>query len=218
MIRRAKKEIQIMYSTVNAFHLQEKGGTLQLLQEMVERNDGLKISILTPIDASIRESLFLKMLTKYRHNIQIQDIAPSIGIKVKTLVVDRKESLVMELIHTREEVATAAIGFSIYSNSEPTVLSYSSIFEVLYDQSVLFQQLDQNDKIKSDFINVAAHELRTPIMPILNGVEILEEKLGERVNEFKRELRHDNKKRVPVAEPGRKHSAGKQNRERELQP
>ena len=86
----------------------------------------------------------------------------------------------MELIHTREEVATAAIGFSIYSNSEPTVLSYSSIFEVLYDQSVLFQQLDQNDKIKSDFINVAAHELRTPIMPILNGVEILEEKLGER--------------------------------------
>ncbi len=188
MIRRAKREIQIMYSTVNAFHLQEKGGTLQLLQEMVDRNDGLKISILTPIDASIRGSPSLKLLTKYRHNIQIQDIAPSIGIKVKTLVVDRKESLVMELIHTREEVATAAIGFSIYSNSEPTVLSYSSIFEVLYDQSVLFQQLDQNDKIKSEFINVAAHELRTPIMPILNGVEILEEKLGERVNEFKREL------------------------------
>jgi two-component system, OmpR family, sensor histidine kinase VicK len=188
MINRAKKEIQIMYSTVNAFHMQEKDGTLQLLQEMVEHNDSLKISILTPIDASIRESLSLKLLTKYRHNIQIQDIAPSIGIKVKTLVVDRKESLVMELIHTREEVATAAIGFSIYSNSEPTVLSYSSIFEVLYDQSVLFQQLDQNDKIKSDFINVAAHELRTPIMPILNGVEILEEKLGERKTEFKREL------------------------------
>ena len=188
MIRRAKREIQIMYSTVNAFHLQEKGGTLQLLQEMVERNDGLKINILMPIDNSIRESPSLKLLTRYRHNIQIQDIAPSIGIKVKTLVVDRKESLVMELIHTREEVATAAIGFSIYSNSEPTVLSYSSIFEVLYDQSVLFEQLDQNDKIKSDFINVAAHELRTPIMPILNGVEILEEKLGERKIEFKREL------------------------------
>src|ERR671921_636319 len=94
----------------------------------------------------------------------------------------------MELIHTREEVATATIGFSIYSNSEPTVLSYSSIFEVLYDQSVLFQQLDQNDKVKSEFINVAAHELRTPIMPILNGVEILEEKLGERKIEFQREL------------------------------
>ena len=64
MISRAKKEIQIMYSTVNAFHLQEKGGTLQLLQEMVEHNDNLKINILTPIDASIRESLSLKLLTR----------------------------------------------------------------------------------------------------------------------------------------------------------
>ena len=188
MIKRAKKEIQIMYSTVNAFHLQEKGGTLQLLREVVEQNDNLKVSLLTPIDASIRESSSLKLLTRYGPNIQVQDIAPSIGIKIKTLVVDRKESLVMELIHTREEVATATIGFSIYSNSEPTVLSYSSIFEVLYDQSVLFQQLDQNDKVKSEFINVAAHELRTPIMPILNGVEILEEKLGERKIEFQREL------------------------------
>jgi signal transduction histidine kinase len=188
MIKRAKKEIQIMYSTVNAFHLQEKGGTLQLLREVVEQNDHLKVSILTPIDASIRESSSLRLLTRYGPNIQVQDIAPSIGIKIKTLVVDRKESLVMELIHTREEVATATIGFSIYSNSEPTVLSYSSIFEVLYDQSVLFQQLDQNDKVKSEFINVAAHELRTPIMPILNGVEILEEKLGDRKIEFQREL------------------------------
>jgi len=188
MIKRAKKEIQIMYSTVNAFHLQEKGGTLQLLREVVEQNDNLKVSILTPIDASIRESSSLRLLTRYGPNIQVQDIAPSIGIKIKTLVVDRKESMVMELIHTREEVATATIGFSIYSNSEPTVLSYSSIFEVLYDQSVLFQQLDQNDKVKSEFINVAAHELRTPIMPILNGVEILEEKLGERKIEFQREL------------------------------
>jgi hypothetical protein len=188
MIKSAKKEIQIMYSTVNAFHLQEKGGTLQLLREMVEQNDNLKVSILTPIDDSIRQSSSLRLLTRYGPNIQVQDIAPSIGIKIKTLVVDRKESLVMELIHTREEVATATIGFSIYSNSEPTVLSYSSIFEVLYDQSVLFQQLDQNDKVKSEFINVAAHELRTPIMPILNGVEILEEKLGERKIEFQREL------------------------------
>jgi signal transduction histidine kinase len=177
-----------MYSTVNAFHLQEKGGTLQLLREMVEQNDNLKVSILTPIDDSIRQSSSLRLLTRYGPNIQVQDIAPSIGIKIKTLVVDRKESLVMELIHTREEVATATIGFSIYSNSEPTVLSYSSIFEVLYDQSVLFQQLDQNDKVKSEFINVAAHELRTPIMPILNGVEILEEKLGDRKIEFQREL------------------------------
>ena len=92
----------------------------------------------------------------------------------------------MELKHVREEKANASIGFSIYSNSDPIVLSYASIFEVLYNQSMIFEQLKQDDTIKSEFINVAAHELRTPIMPILNGLEIMEESLViryERLNE-----------------------------------
>ena len=122
------------------------------------------------------------------HNIQIQDIAPSISIKIKTLTVDRKESMIMELKHPIEGNIPAATGFSIYSNSESTVSSYASIFEVLYNQSILFEQLRQDDNIKSEFINVAAHELRTPIMPILNGMEILEEKLAERKKDFEREI------------------------------
>jgi len=107
MIKKAKKEIQIMYSTVNAFHIQEKGGTLQLLKEMAVQNENLKISILSPIDTSIIESASLKLLKNYSHNIRIQDIAPSISIKIKSLVVDRKESLIMELKHLKEEKATA---------------------------------------------------------------------------------------------------------------
>ncbi len=188
MIKKAKKEIQIMYSTGNAFHIQEKGGTLQLLKEMTEQNQNLKISILSPIDTSIRESASLKLLKNYSHNIRIQDIAPSISIKIKSLVVDRKESLIMELKHLKEEKATAEIGFSFYSNSESTVLSYASIFEVLYNQSILFEELKQEDSVKNEFIDIAAHELRTPIMPILNGMEILEEKLGDNVNEYRREI------------------------------
>jgi signal transduction histidine kinase len=188
MIRNAKREIQIMYSTANAFHIQEKDGTMLLLREMAEQNESLRISILTPIDSSVRESPSLKLLRSYSHNIIVQDIAPSISIKIKSLVVDRRESLVMELIHIPEEKTTAMVGFSFYSNSESTVLSYASIFEVLYNQSILFEQLKQEDHIKSEFINIAAHELRTPIMPILNGMEILEEKLGDKVNECRREV------------------------------
>jgi signal transduction histidine kinase len=188
MIRNAKREIQIIYSTANAFHIQENDGTMLLLREMAEQNESLRISILTPIDSSVRESPSLKLLGSYSHNIRLQDIAPSINIKIKSLVVDRRESLVMELIHIPEEKTTAMVGFSFYSNSESTVLSYASIFEVLYNQSILFEQLKQEDRIKSEFINIAAHELRTPIMPILNGIEILEEKLGDKVNECRREV------------------------------
>ncbi len=88
--------------------------------------------------------------------------------------------MIIELKHEREEKHTASVGFSIYSNSESIVLSYSSIFEVLYNQSILYGQIKADEKIKSEFIDIAAHELRTPIMPILNGMEILEEKLGKK--------------------------------------
>ena len=190
MIRNAEKEIQIIYSTSNAFYLQEKSGTLQLLKEMADKNKDLKINILLPIESSIKQSLSFNLLNKniINNNIVFQDIAPSVNIKIKSLVVDRKESLIMELKHVREEKQTASIGFSIYSNSESIVLSYASIFEVLYNQSILFGQIKEDEKIKNEFINIAAHELRTPIMPILNGMEILEEKLGEERKKFKREI------------------------------
>ncbi|MDQ6723888.1 MAG: hypothetical protein M3Z01_06450, partial [Thermoproteota archaeon] len=96
MIKNATKEIQIIYSTSNAFHLQQNGGTLELLKEMAERNDELKIRILTPMDNSIKQSLSFYNLNnnnyhKNNNNIQFQDIAPSISIKIKSLVIDRKE-------------------------------------------------------------------------------------------------------------------------------
>ncbi|HYF99560.1 MAG TPA: HAMP domain-containing sensor histidine kinase [Candidatus Saccharimonadales bacterium] len=189
MIKTATKEIQIIYSTANAFHLQEKRGTLELLKQMADQNKKLQISILVPIDSSIKKSLSLQLLNKtINKNIQIQDIAPSIDIKIKSLVVDRKESLVMELKHLQSERLIASIGFSIYSNSLPIVLSFASIFEVIYNQSFLFEQLRQEGELKDEFVNLAAHELRTPIMPIINGLEILEEKLGTRKSEFQKEL------------------------------
>jgi signal transduction histidine kinase len=148
---------------------------------MAEQNNNLNINILLPIETSIKNALSFNLLNKNQknNNIVFQDIAPSINIKIKSLVVDRKESLVMELKHLREEKHTASIGFSIYSNSPSIVLSYASIFEVLYNQSILFDQIKEEENVKSEFINIAAHELRTPIMPILNGMEILEENLGK---------------------------------------
>ena len=56
LIKKAKEEIQILCSTANAFHIQKKGGLLRLLREMAEQNENLRISILSPIDTSTKES------------------------------------------------------------------------------------------------------------------------------------------------------------------
>jgi signal transduction histidine kinase len=47
------------------------------------------------------------------------------------------------------------------------------------------KQLEIHDRMQKEFINVAAHELRTPIMPILGEAELIEDKLNNNKNSTK---------------------------------
>jgi signal transduction histidine kinase len=94
--------------------------------------------------------------------------------------VDKKYSLAVELNDDTKERTVNAIGISTYSNSESTVLSYASIFETLWRQSELYDRLEElneelrlRDIAQREFINTAAHELRTPIQPILGLSEVV---------------------------------------------
>ena len=69
----------------------------------------------------------------------------------------------------------------MYSDSKTIVHSYASIFDSRGKQTELYQQLAKaNEQLKvhyrmqREFINIAAHELRTPIQPILGMAEMLE--------------------------------------------
>ncbi|HZA64001.1 MAG TPA: ATP-binding protein [Nitrososphaeraceae archaeon] len=178
LLRKATKEVDIIYSTANAFHRQEYEGTMQTLGQLADK--GVKIKLLTPTDNYIKESLD-NLKRKQQQNIEYRNIASTLGIKIKSLVVDRKYSLITELKDDSKQNTSpqTAIGWSVYSNSQATVVSYLSIFETLWRQTDIYQELEQADRIKTEFINVAAHELRTPIMPIIGYAEILEEELED---------------------------------------
>src|SRR5262249_16825412 len=67
------------------------------------------------------------------------------------------------------------------------VASYIAIFENLWRQTELYEQqkeskkqlelayeqLKRYDKMQQEFINIAAHELRTPIQPILGLIQVI---------------------------------------------
>jgi signal transduction histidine kinase len=100
--------------------------------------------------------------------------------KVTLLVADRKSSLAIELKDDLKDTFTEAVGRSNYSNNKIVVLSYIAIFENLWNQSELYQQIRQayeqlktHDTMHEEFINMAAHELRNPIQPILGLTEAL---------------------------------------------
>jgi two-component system, OmpR family, sensor histidine kinase VicK len=102
------------------------------------------------------------------------------------LIVDRKSLLSAELKSDSKKTSLEAIGLATYSNSKATVLSYASIFESLWNQTrlyeetrQLYQQLKSHDKMQQEFMDIAAHELRTPIQPILGFAQILKDQISD---------------------------------------
>jgi nitrogen-specific signal transduction histidine kinase len=183
--RAAKDEILIIYSSANAFHRQEKLGAIQSLTETVEERD-VKARILTPKGELIEETV--RKLRQYQ-KIEVRYIEPGSQTNVTIVVVDRKSSLVVESKDDEKESSYEAMDLGIYSNRKATVLSYVSIFESLWKQSELHEKLNElceqlkiRDKIQTEFINIAAHELRNPIQPIMGLAEILRSKKDEIAN------------------------------------
>jgi two-component system, OmpR family, sensor histidine kinase VicK len=176
LIQNATEEILVMFSTANAFHRQQHAGSIHLLREAATKR-GVKIRILTLEDELILETeRKLKMAQEAwepHEKIDIRYIQPHLQTKVSILIADKKYSLGIELKDDTKQTSIEAIGLATYSNSQSTVLSYVSIFESLWIQTELYQKLKESEKIKDDFVNVAAHELRTPIQPILGLADIL---------------------------------------------
>jgi two-component system, OmpR family, sensor histidine kinase VicK len=152
---------------------------------------------------------------KYHKNLNIREVEQPLQSKVSLLIVDKKYSLAVEIKEDEEDGKQQRIkgkgegkpydnnnydfkpqpirmGLATYSNSKSTVLSYASIFETLWKQVDLYDQLKQSnnklelsieqlktsDEAQKMFINIAAHELRTPIQPILGLSSVLRSHKG----------------------------------------
>ena len=191
MIKLAKHEILLILPTINAFLREERIGTFELLKSSIlERN--VIVRIITPINDQI-EALLRNVsvtlakalppelrgkdkkrqggLRVQRSAIQFKEAAVT---TVTILVIDRKVSLAIEKSDDTKPDFMEAVGLATYSNSEPTVVSYVSIFEALWKQAELVNQLEVHDKLQREFINIASHEMKTPTQAILGYSELLE--------------------------------------------
>ena len=166
LIMSAEKEIKVVFPTTNALIRQDKAGILFLLQEAAAVKK-CQVKVLMPNDESIRNFIH------DNSSISTRFIDQHESGKATILIVDNKVSLVMELKDDSKKTFHEAIGLSTYSNSKAGVLSYVSMFESLWKQTELYEKLKDNEKMQKEFINIAAHELRTPIVPILNLSELL---------------------------------------------
>jgi two-component system, OmpR family, sensor histidine kinase VicK len=178
LVKNATTEILLIFPSINAIIRQEKMGVVQLFKEAAEDRN-VKVRILMPKN-NIDEQTVLHLKQLSPNYIDVRFIQQVSDTKATILAVDRKISLVMEIRDDSKTTFVGAIGLSTYSNSKAGVLSYVSIFENLWVQTELYEdikktheKLNIHDKMQREFINIAAHELRTPIQPILIFSEVL---------------------------------------------
>jgi signal transduction histidine kinase len=182
MIKSAKKEVLLFCPTANAFLREQRIGIIdQMIEAATTGGTSVNARVIVPTSDILATTIDQLRKRKYS-NFDIQcidysEFAASAVTTITILVIDRKSSLVIEKRDDSKENFIEAIGLAIFSTSNPTVMSYVSIFESLWNQVKVYEQLKLNDKMRKDFINVAAHELRTPIVPILGLSEILYSKI-----------------------------------------
>jgi signal transduction histidine kinase len=177
LINLAQEEVLRIFSSINAFHRQTRLGIMQLFKDAVER--GVRVRILIPADQK-EITLIVSEVNLVLPQLEIRSVDKSLESTIGILVVDRKESLIIETKNDSKDNSYDAAGLAAYSNSKPIALAYASIFDSLWKQTELHQKLSNayeqlriQSKMQKEFIDVAAHELRTPIQPILGLTGIL---------------------------------------------
>jgi len=165
-------------------------GIMHLFKQVVEH--GVKVRILIHADENQIRQVLNEVVLVFPE-IDIKGIDMSLNTSIGIVIVDKKESLIIETRDDTKNNSYDASGLAAYSNSKYIALSYASIFESLWIQAELYkqlkeanEQLKQHDKMQKAFINLAAHELRTPIQPILGLTEIVSSKIKN--NTEQREL------------------------------
>jgi two-component system, OmpR family, sensor histidine kinase VicK len=186
LVASAKKQVLLFLPTTTAYRREEKIGIFESLEEAAAR--GADIRILLPTDKEIEEKV--QKMIKSKKGFEIRKIKTTIPTEArsKILIIDSREYLMVELRDNSKETFIEAVGSAIFSNSISTVLSYITMFDSLWGQSELYEKLEAHDRMQREFINIAAHELRTPTQSILGYSELLLDDPGEGAAEMLKAL------------------------------
>jgi signal transduction histidine kinase len=141
----------------------------------------------------------LKTISDLKEYAQIRRIS---GIQGNILIIDNSKVLAIneEVDGTFDNNA-----FAVYSDNQTLVNNFGALLDALSNEAEILdsiivakdnlanlnkqlaeanEQLKLRDKLQQEFINIAAHELRTPIMPILGCAELLSEDIGRDKQEY----------------------------------
>lgn len=161
----AKEEVLFLLPNDKALIRTKKLGVLDALQNASLQ--GVNVRLICPVtdaNSEIIERLRVESQIKFVKGNESQS-----GI----MIIDSSRFFSAELVNPASETFSEAIGIALYSNSKRSASMLRSFFNSLWNQAEIYRRLELQEKMEKDFVNMAAHELRTPVQPLLGMTDIL---------------------------------------------
>ena len=161
----AKEEVLFLLPNDKALIRMKKLGVLDALQNASLQ--GVNVRLICPVtdaNSEIIERLRVESQIKFVKGNESQS-----GI----MIIDSSRFISAELVNPASETFSEAIGIALYSNSKRSANMLRSFFNSLWNQVEIYRRLELQEKMEKEFVNMAAHELRTPVQPLLGMIDIL---------------------------------------------
>src|SRR5215203_3852422 len=180
LAKSVKSSALLLLPSSKALIMEYELGIIDYLIQSSKTKDARDIRIICSINDD--NAQIVKRLYEEAPNIGILNTTTNLATKV--FIANDDTLFRAELSDPEADAFSKAFGFAIYSNSKPTVGAFKSFFELVWQSHEINEKLQEADKVQKEFINIAAHELRTPIVPILNLSELLYSNVKERQPEL----------------------------------
>jgi signal transduction histidine kinase len=188
LAKSVKKEALFFLPNDKALVRIDKLGVIDYLIKASQKSDTTAIRIVCPL--SNENSEVTSKIAENAPHIKIQN---GNNYEYGIYVVDNEKALRAELKVPSADTFSEAIGFVVYSNRPSTVSFFRSVFELLWNERFLNEQLKLHDKMQKEFINIASHEIKTPTQAIL-GISGLLQHYPEKKDELIEIIRRNAKR------------------------
>jgi len=192
LIESAEFEISLIIATPNALKRNYKEGIISKLIEASEkRNVNVYLAIPTYDNDKLQIDNFQSGKLDKNYKFHIKFIAPvttqTHKIKTTFLIVDKKFVFIKDVKDDIKDNFIEAVGYATLHTSKSRAESYNFIFDTVWRQADIYEslkeanknllysyeKLEEHDAMEKEFVNLAAHELRTPSQSIIGYSEML---------------------------------------------
>jgi two-component system sensor histidine kinase VicK len=175
MTKSIDKEALLLFPVDKALNRIDKLGVIDsLIGASTKKNKGASIRIICPHSHLNLE--IVKRINTNAPNIRIRDGPPSTH---SMFIVDNSKLFSADVRNPNADEFREAIGITVYSNSVRNISLFKSFFELLWNERIIIERLHETERLQKEFINIAAHELRTPVTPILIMATALKSELED---------------------------------------